>query len=54
MHSITMTHVECIAYGALWTIGLSAIAFVGGSVVGFLPALARIAPLSWLGRLAAG
>lgn len=54
MHSITMTHVEFIAFGALWTIGLSAIAFVGGSVAGFLLALARISPLSWLRRLAAG
>ena len=54
MHNITLTHVEFIAYGALWTIGLSAIAFVGGSVLGFLLALARIAPLAWLRRLAAG
>lgn len=54
MHNITLTHVEFIAYGALWTIGLSAIAFVGGSVLGFLLALARIAPAAWLRRLAAG
>lgn len=53
MHNITLTHVEFITYGALWTIGLSAIAFIGGSVLGFLLALARIAPFAWLRRAAA-
>jgi polar amino acid transport system permease protein len=41
---LNLTHLEFIAFGALWTIGLSAIAFVGGSLVGFLLALARISP----------
>ena len=41
---LSLTHLEFIAFGALWTIGLSAIAFVGGSIVGFLLALARISP----------
>jgi len=41
---LSLTHLEFIAFGALWTIGLSAIAFVGGSLVGFVLALARISP----------
>lgn len=41
---LSLTHLEFIAFGALWTIGLSIIAFVGGSIVGFALALARISP----------
>ncbi len=40
--ALSLTHLEFIAVGALWTIGLSAIAFVGGSVIGFSLALCRI------------
>lgn len=36
---------EYIAFGALWTLALSAIAFVGGTVIGFFLALARISPI---------
>jgi polar amino acid transport system permease protein len=53
MH-LTSTHIEFIAFGALWTIGLSVIAFVGGSVLGLLLALARISPNALLRRFAAG
>lgn len=42
--SFSVIHLEFIAVGALWTIGLSAIAFIGGSLLGFLLALARIGP----------
>lgn len=41
---LSLIHLEFIAWGALWTVGLSAIAFVGGSLVGFALALARISP----------
>ena len=49
---LSLTHLEFIAFGALWTIGLSAIAFVGGSLVGFLLALARISPNAIVRRAA--
>lgn len=52
--SFSLTHLEFIALGALWTIGLSAIAFVGGSILGFVLALARIGPNAFLRRLASG
>ncbi|AZO11277.1 MULTISPECIES: amino acid ABC transporter permease [unclassified Mesorhizobium] len=42
--SLSLTQFQFIAIGALWTLGLSAIAFVGGSLIGFLLALARIGP----------
>lgn len=42
--SFSVIHLEFIAVGALWTIGLSTIAFIGGSLLGFLLALARIGP----------
>lgn len=52
MSAITPTHIEYIAFGALWTLGLSAIAFVGGSVLGLALALARISSSGLLRRLA--
>ncbi|MCK0196970.1 amino acid ABC transporter permease [Ancylobacter sp. 6x-1] len=42
MPTFSAVHLEFIAFAALWTIGLSAIAFVGGGIVGFAVALARI------------
>lgn len=53
MTAITPTHIEYIATGALWTIGLSAIAFVGGSALGFALALARISGHAALRSMAA-
>lgn len=49
---ITAIHLQYLAIGALWTIGLSAIAFIGGSTLGFLLALARISGDRWLRRAA--
>jgi len=50
--SLTPVHIEFIATGALWTVGLSAIAFVGGSILGFALALARISPVPFVRRCA--
>ena len=50
--SLTPVHIEFIATGALWTVGLSAIAFVGGSILGFALALARISPVPFVRRIA--
>ncbi|WFU11619.1 amino acid ABC transporter permease (plasmid) [Rhizobium sp. CB3090] len=52
--SLTPIHIQFIAVGALWTIGLSAIAFIGGSIIGFALALARISPSLLVRRLASG
>ena len=46
-----LNHFGFLLTGALWTIGLTLIAFVGGGIVGFGVALARISdfkPLRWL------
>ncbi len=42
MQSFGLTHVEFLAWAALWTVGLSLIAFVGGGLLGFVVALARV------------
>ncbi len=52
--SLTPVHIQFIAVGALWTIGLSAIGFIGGSILGFAMALARISPSPLLRRVASG
>lgn len=52
--SLTPVHLQFIAIGGLWTIGLSAIAFIGGSIIGFALALARISPSPLVRRFAAG
>ncbi|MBV8650830.1 MAG: ABC transporter permease subunit, partial [Alphaproteobacteria bacterium] len=39
-----LNHLEFLGQGALWTIGLSLIAFVGGGTLGFLVALCRVSP----------
>lgn len=46
MTSFSITHLEFLSWAALWTIGLSAIAFVGGGCLGFAVALARISSVS--------
>ncbi|NPD16058.1 amino acid ABC transporter permease [Xinfangfangia sp. D13-10-4-6] len=42
MMPLNLAQFEYLAHGALWTVGLSLIAFVGGSVLGFIVALGRI------------
>ncbi len=42
MQSFGLAHVEFLAWAALWTVGLSAIAFVGGGLLGFAVALLRV------------
>ncbi|MFT4184463.1 MAG: amino acid ABC transporter permease [Rhizobium sp.] len=54
MTTFGLVHLEFLSWAALWTIGLSAIAFVGGGILGFLVALARISSVTMLRTLAAG
>ncbi|MBP2227990.1 amino acid ABC transporter permease [Azospirillum agricola] len=42
MPGFSFTHLEFLAWAALWTVGLSVIAFVGGGLLGFVVALARV------------
>jgi polar amino acid transport system permease protein len=42
---LNINHLLFLGQGALWTIGLSLIALIGGGIVGFVIALARISPL---------
>ncbi|MDQ8732222.1 amino acid ABC transporter permease [Bradyrhizobium sp. LHD-71] len=51
--SLNANHLLFLGQGALWTIGLSAIALIGGGLVGFLIALARVSP-NKLVRLTSG
>lgn len=51
--SLNFYHIEFLLNGALWTIGLSLIAFLGGGVAGFIVALCRISSSKAL-RLASG
>ena len=47
----TFLHFKFLLMGALWTIGLSLIAFVGGGIAGGVVALARVSPawpVRWL------
>ncbi|MCP1740642.1 ABC-type amino acid transport system permease subunit [Bradyrhizobium japonicum] len=50
---LNINHLMFLGQGALWTIGLSVIALIGGGVVGFVIALARISPLNRCGSPAA-
>ena len=50
---LNINHLLFLGHGAMWTIGLSMIALVGGSIVGFVIALARISPLKSV-RFASG
>lgn len=42
--ALNANHLLFLAHGALWTLGLSAIALGGGGLAGFLVALARVSP----------
>ncbi len=50
---LNINHLMFLGQGALWTIGLSVIALIGGGIVGFVIALARISPLKSV-RIASG
>ncbi len=52
--SLNANHLVFLLQGALWTIVLSVIALVGGGIVGFVVALARIAPSRVVRIAAAG
>lgn len=43
--TLNLNHLLFLGHGALWTIGLSLIALIGGGVAGGIIALARISPL---------
>ncbi|WP_416355846.1 amino acid ABC transporter permease [Aureimonas phyllosphaerae] len=51
--AVNLGHLQFLLVGAMWTIVLSLMAFVGGGLVGFLVALGRTAPLRAL-RIIAG
>ncbi len=51
--SLNVNHLLFLGHGALWTIGLSVIALVGGGLAGFLVALGRVSPSRTLRLLAA-
>ena len=42
---LNLNHLMFLGDGALWTVGLSLIALLGGGILGFVIALARISPL---------
>ncbi|MCB4768447.1 amino acid ABC transporter permease [Ancylobacter sp. Lp-2] len=48
MPSFSLVHLEFLGWAAMWTLGLSAIAFIGGGLVGFAVALMRISSVHWV------
>jgi polar amino acid transport system permease protein len=52
--SLNVNHLMFLGQGALWTIGLSVIALIGGGLAGFGIALCRISPSSIVRLLSAG
>jgi polar amino acid transport system permease protein len=50
---LNINHLMFLGQGAVWTFGLSVIALIGGSIVGFVIALARISPFKSV-RIASG
>jgi polar amino acid transport system permease protein len=53
-NEFNINHLQFLIQGAGWTVILSLMAFVGGGLVGFGVALARISRLRWLRWLALG
>ncbi|SAK57463.1 amino acid ABC transporter permease [Caballeronia ptereochthonis] len=51
---LNATHLEFLIDGALWTVVLSLVALIGGGLVGFLVALARISPREGVRMAATG
>jgi polar amino acid transport system permease protein len=43
--ALNATHLQFLLQGALWTIGLSTIALIGGGLLGMVVALCRVSPL---------
>jgi polar amino acid transport system permease protein len=41
---LNINHFYFLGYGALWTVGLSAMAIIGGGLAGFILALMRVSP----------
>jgi polar amino acid transport system permease protein len=41
-----LTHIQFLLQGALWTIALSACAFIGGALMGLIIALCRVSPVA--------
>ena len=52
MPTFSLVHLEFLARAAQWTIGLSAIAFLGGGIMGFFVALARVSDIRLLRTVA--
>jgi polar amino acid transport system permease protein len=52
--SLNVNHLIFLGQGALWTVGLSVIALVGGGVAGFIVALCRISPSPIVRLMSAG
>ncbi|RZL90809.1 MAG: amino acid ABC transporter permease [Variovorax sp.] len=52
MPTFGLLHVQFLLQGALWTIALSACAFVGGGLMGLLIALCRVSRFAWLRAIA--
>ena len=53
MPTFGLLHVQFLLQGALWTIVLSACAFIGGGLMGLLIALCRVSRFAWLRAIAA-
>lgn len=51
---ISATHFQYLATAALWTIGLSLMAIVGGGILGFCIALMRVSPVKVIAWIAVG
>ena len=54
MPTFGLLHFQFLLQGALWTIALSACAFMGGALMGLLIALCRVSPLAWVRGIAFG
>jgi polar amino acid transport system permease protein len=52
MPTFSLVHLEFLARAAQWTLGLSAIAFLGGGILGFFVALARVSDIRLLRTVA--
>lgn len=52
MPTFGFLHIQFLLQGALWTIALSACAFVGGGLMGLVIALCRVSRFTWLRAVA--